>query len=238
MSGQAPPAIKRPNKLYIERLRAAELAKKTGASSSATPQARDFGGSMPSDGKVALSINGGGILPVAVCYGLFRGFHKGGKGSDVSGVYPNFLDRFDYIAGVSGGMIASATYTFAQCQSPATLLDVGRARDPCTITKADLSKMCKPKKGDTDAEGLYGYVCTGPGLLWPLSLCLPNACWLLIALFYGGFNRLLCCGMRAGGYCFPFAIGLPAAWIAFMCGTPPRHTHGTAGAACMPRAGQ
>ena len=55
--------------------------------------------------KTALVLNGGGLLPVASAYGIFRGLYKANVG-DV----PCALDQFDVMAGVSGGYLASQTY--------------------------------------------------------------------------------------------------------------------------------
>ena len=126
MSFVARPTIPAPKASYVEGLRAKEReGKKTTAraAAAAAPQ-QPF--------KTALVLNGGGLLPVASAYGIFRGLHKVCVGPN--GDKPA-LDEFDVMAGasllprlgltaphispshplpgVSGGYLASQTYCYA-----------------------------------------------------------------------------------------------------------------------------
>ena len=97
MSFVARPTIPAPKASYVEGLRAKEREgkKTTARAAAAAAPKQPF--------KTALVLNGGGLLPVASAYGIFRGLYKANVG-DV----PCALDQFDVMAGVPRSCPASA----------------------------------------------------------------------------------------------------------------------------------
>ena len=90
MSFVARPTIPAPKASYVEGLRAKEREgkKTTARAAAAAAPKQPF--------KTALVLNGGGLLPVASAYGIFRGLYKANVG-DV----PCALNQFDVMAGAS-----------------------------------------------------------------------------------------------------------------------------------------
>ena len=175
---------------------AAMVAGPTGAVSS-----RDLPSGFGIDtGKKCLTLNGGGLLPVASAYGILRAFKKKGA-----------LNQFHYILGISGGMIATSMYCFADeanyNKQPNTnsdlLLDCAREFAPWDSSWKngsawdDLGKLDKPSKAKSE-PGLFGWVCTQPTLV----KVLPQV---LMLGATGPVARLLSCQQCTGWDLHAFA---------------------------------
>ncbi|EOD19538.1 hypothetical protein EMIHUDRAFT_464034 [Emiliania huxleyi CCMP1516] len=203
MSFVARPTIPAPKASYVEGLRAKEReGKKTTAraAAAAAPQ-RPF--------KTALVLNGGGLLPVASAYGIFRGLHKVCVGPN--GDKPA-LDEFDVMAGVSGGYLASQTYCYANPEptgfnnfdkpcpklDPVNFLNTSANSDPNSITWDDLltdnSKAC----GDKPETGYYNWMVRRQGGLNPGVIS-----GAIMSLPFGFVARILSFGKCVGRGCWP-----------------------------------
>mmetsp|Transcript_13147 Transcript_13147/g.42529 ORF Transcript_13147/g.42529 Transcript_13147/m.42529 type:complete len:801 (-) Transcript_13147:203-2605(-) len=217
MSFVARPTIPAPKASYVEGLRAKEREgkKTTARAAAAAAPKQSF--------KTALVLNGGGLLPVASAYGIFRGLYKANVG-DVPA-----LDQFDVMAGVSGGYLASQTYCYANKDGtpfngnesrpkldPVNFLNTKANSDPNSITWHDLlTDSCSTACCGEPEIGYYSYMIRQPGPLNPGVIS-----GAIMSLPFGFVARILSFGKCVGRGCWPkygwlclpsFSIGF-ASW--------------------------
>jgi len=99
----------------------------------------DGGPECASREKIGLALNGGVLVSAAGTASFMRGFQQ--QSVTIDGKERPALERFDYIAGLSGGNIPTMLYAFAQNVNADELLDAHyRIGDPSDITRKALNR--------------------------------------------------------------------------------------------------